>query len=852
MTRTPLPIDAHLEKIVSSLERGRCLVLEAEPGAGKTTRVPPALLGARWLEGREVLVLEPRRLAAKLAATRVAQELGERLGERVGYQFRFENVSGPATRLRFLTEGMLMRRLLGDPELRRAGCVVLDEFHERHLHTDVAISYLRRLQLGPRPDLRLVVMSATLDVEAVAAFLGDAVRVRAEGRRFDVKVEYLPRPTERGLELLVRDGVTEVAEPGGGHVLVFLPGMGEILRAQSALAGLATERGLDVLPLHGELRREEQDRALGPSRKQKVVLSTNIAESSLTIDGVTAVVDGGLARVASYSSWSGLPSLRTRPISRASAIQRAGRAGRTAPGRCLRLYTRGDYEGRPSHDIPEIARADLAQTVLELRALGIDPGGSPVGDAVAAFRWFEAPPRAAFEAAAELLRRLGALDAAGVVTPLGRRLVELPAHPRLGRLCVEAARLGYGGEGARLAAVLGEGRLERPDLVEEYRKARGDFAVERQRERLAASFRGGAPHSELSGPAALVSTSGAAAGWTREDALAFAVLCAFPDRVARRSARKGDRSDGAELLLASGGTASLEDAALAASAEYFVAADAGEVKGRGARPGRVIARAVASIRPEWLFDLEPLAVTESEELLWEPNRKRLECVKRMQCGQLILSEERGAPGDPEKAAAFLARKIEEVGLREFVDPSEISTLRARVEVVRSHSPDLTLAPLGDAEVAVAVLRWCEGKSSFSELQGEELLDWLRSSLGEGSVVTLNRLAPEWVELPGGRRVRVNYEAGKPPWIESRLQDFFGMSRGPSILGGHVPVTLHLLAPNQRAVQVTSDLAGFWQRAYPEVRKELSRRYPRHSWPESPLTAKPPPPGPGPRRGSHSV
>src|SRR5512147_946560 len=409
----PLPIDPLLPEVVAALRRSPALVIEAPPGAGKTTRVPRALLEAGLAGEGQVVVLEPRRLAARLAARRVAQEMGERVGGTVGYQVRFEEVAGPRTRLRYLTEGLLTRRLVSDPRLAGVGAVVLDEFHERHLPGDLALGFLKRLQ-AERPDLKVLVMSATLDAGPVARFLS-APSLRSEGRLFEVALEYLS-PAEAArpdrLEEQVAAAVRRLLREGvDGDVLVFLPGAAEIRRAREGLEALARQAGLDLLPLHGDLPPEEQDRAVRPGPRRKVILSTNVAETSVTIEGVAAVVDSGLARVASHSPWSGLPRLEVRKVSRASAAQRAGRAGRTRPGRALRLYTRHDHDSRPEFDLPEVAREDLCEPFLALSALGALDG----------FPWLEPPPGAAAEAARALLLRLGAVDGRGAVTDLGRR-----------------------------------------------------------------------------------------------------------------------------------------------------------------------------------------------------------------------------------------------------------------------------------------------------------------------------------------------------------------------------------------------------------------------------------------------
>ena len=452
----PLPIDDILPDAVAALRAAPSLVIEAPPGAGKTTRVPPAILAA-GLSGRgEVVVLEPRRLAARLSARRVAEELGERVGETVGYQVRFEEVAGPRTRLRYVTEGLLTRRLLADPALAGVGAVVLDEFHERHLQGDLALALLRRLQRTARPDLKLVAMSATLDAGPVARFLG-AASLRSEGRRFDVAVEHLSpeeaaRPDVR-LEEAVARAVRRLHREGmDGDVLVFLPGAAEIRRSREALAEWAAASGVDLLPLHGDLPPDEQDRAVQPGPRRKVILSTNVAETSVTIEGVVAVVDSGLARVASHSPWSGLPTLEVRKVSRASAAQRAGRAGRTRPGRALRLYTRHDHDARPGFDVPEVLREDLSETLLAISALGAADG----------LAWLEPPPAAALDAARALLLRLGAVDARADITETGRRMLRLPVHPRLRAPRHRGRRARRRGRGRARRSDPGRARSPRP------------------------------------------------------------------------------------------------------------------------------------------------------------------------------------------------------------------------------------------------------------------------------------------------------------------------------------------------------------------------------------------------------
>ena len=836
----PLPIDPLLPEIIASLRRTPNLVIEAPPGAGKTTRVPAALVGE---VAGEVLVLEPRRLAARLAARRVAEEWGERLGETVGYQVRFDEVSGPRTRLRFLTEGVLTRRLLSDPRLGGVGAVVLDEFHERHLQADLALALLRRLQRAARPELRLVVMSATLEAAPVAAFLDDCPVLRSEGRRFEVAVEHLARPDERPLAEQVAAALRRlIAEGLEGDALVFLPGASEIRRAQAACAQIAEAANLLLLPLHGDLPAAEQDRAVRPAAARKVILSTNVAESSVTIDGVVAVIDSGLARVAGHSPWSGLPTLDVARVSRAATAQRTGRAGRTRPGRCLRLYTAQDYAARPEHEMAEVRRADLAEAALELHAAGARD--------LAAFEWFEAPSSAALLAADALLRRLGAIAAGGEVTPLGRRMLEFPLHPRQSRLLLEAASRGAAAQGCVLAALVGERDLRAGDLFKGTRgapagRAHGPSDLLDRLDLFAAAERVSFAPEHLArmnlDPGAvmavdrvrrqlqrLVGRKGEAAA--ADEALLISVLAGYPDRVARR------RASGDELLLGGGGAARLAPASVVRGAEWLIAVDAEER--RGGRAAETLVRAASAIEPEWLLDLFADALRETTEAVWNPQAERVEVVRRLLYEALVLDERRDREGGGEEAGRELARAALEAGAGAFAEPEEIDRFLARVAFVARTFPETGLPALGEEDVRAALAELCRGRRSFAELRAAAgrggLLGALRGRLSPEQARLLTRMAPEHVTLPGRRQARVNYERDRPPWLASRMQDFFGLAEGPRVAGGRVPVVLHLLAPNQRPVQVTTDLAGFWARLYPQARRELGRRYPRHAWPEDPL------------------
>ena len=863
MTLEPLPIDTLLPQVIESLRDVPNLVIEAPPGAGKTTRVPPALLDAGIAGEREVWVLEPRRLAARLSARRVAEERGERVGETVGYQVRFEEAASPRTRIRFLTEGVFTRRLLADPLISKAGVVILDEFHERHLQSDLALALLKRLQRDARQDLHIVAMSATLEAGRVARFLNDCPVLRSEGRRFPVEIEHESRPDERPLEQKVQSAIARLLhEELDGDVLVFLPGAAEIRRAQSLCAELAGRFNLLLLPLHGDLAAAEQERAVSSSPSRKVILSTNVAETSVTIEGVSVVVDSGLARVAGHSPWSGLPTLRVARTSRASAEQRAGRAGRTRAGRCLRLYTAQDFAQRAAYEQPEILRVDLSEAALDLHAAGVV--------ALRGFEWFEAPDESALEAAENLLRLLGAIDESGRVTETGRRMSQLPLHPRLSRMIVEAASRETCAEACLIAALVSErdvrarnifedkaafapkaarsiGSSDLLELFDLFIKARhvGFNAervkrlglepgavkrVERVRRQLERLTRCGELKEELSD--------------AEETELLISILSGYPDRVARRRGANeaGAEASRLELQLSNGQPALLAPESVVRSASFKVCVDAEERReaGRGGRraAGRTVVRTASAIEPDWLLDLFTDSIRESVQALWNPEAERVETIRRLMYDELVLDESRTSEAVGVEVTEMLAEQALLKGVEAFVDRDALRSFLSRVNFARRTFPEKDFPALGEEDVRASLAALCEGRRSFSELReavrAGELFDSLRLRLTIEQSSLLEKIAPERVRLLRGRSVRVNYEDDRPPWIASRLQDFFGMREGPSVASGRVPLVLHLLAPNNRPVQVTSDLSGFWERHYPSVRRELSRRYPRHAWPEDPM------------------
>jgi ATP-dependent helicase HrpB len=760
-------VDAILPGVLESLRTTPSLVIEAPPGAGKTTRVPPAILS---LVHGEVIVLEPRRIAARLAARRVAWEMNEEAGETVGYQVRFEEKIGPRTRLRFVTEGILNRRLLTDPTLKGVDAVVLDEFHERHLDSDLALALLKRLQ-RIRPGLLIVVMSATLDAAPIAHYLNNCPVVRSEGRLFPLTVRHLPYSPDP-LHIQVRKAVATLnAEGHTANILTFLPGSAEIRRAMRECETLP---GLTVLPLHGDLTPAEQDRAVLPSGERKLILATNVAESSVTVEGVSAVIDSGLVRRATYSPWTGLPTLEIGRISKASATQRAGRAGRTGPGQVLRLYTENDFFLRPDHDTPEIARTDLSHLLLTLRAMKIAH--------LADLDWLDTPPADAVASAESLLDRIGAN--AG----MAERLARYPLPPRLARIVVESLERGVGEDGCRAAALLGLGaRSEKNDLL-----AALDLPPDpRLRQHTDQLLRMARPPKQAHHD---------------DDKLLLFILSGFPDRVAKRKAGK-------QILLASGVTAEL--AGDAPTYEFMVAVD---VEDRKENPMPLV-RMTARIEPEWLLDLFPDRVEEQATVVWNRSNDRVERVSAIVYEKLVLEETRGAASEAE-AADMLAAKALEAGIEQFVDRVTLEHFTMRLEFAGFDKPD----------IAGTLRELCLGLQSFNDLRraSPNFMPLLEQ---RSNARLLNEVAPLSIRLKNGRQTKVHYEQGRPPWIASRLQDFWGMRDTPKIGSDAVPLTVHLLGPNQRALQTTTDLAGFWDRLYPQLRPGLARKYPKHQWPE---------------------
>jgi len=846
--REPLPVDAVLGDLVGAVRDARGAVLVAPTGSGKTTRVPPALLDA---SGGEVWLVEPRRIAARAAARRIAEERGGRLGDEVGYSVRFERVGGTRTRLWCVTEGILLRRLVDDPFLEGVSAVVFDEFHERRLDSDLALALCRRVRSEVRPDLALIGLSATLDAGPLAAFL-DAPSLISEGRRFPVDVRHVPAfaseaqedTLARALELELR---ARGKDRGAGDVLVFLPGVGEIRRASRRLATIAANAGFELAELYGELPPQAQDRLFAPGPRPRIVLATNVAQTSITLPRVVAVIDSGTARSLRHDPGTGLDRLVLGPISRAAADQRAGRAGRTAPGRAWRLWSAPEHRSLAEHETAEIHVLDLSGALLSLVAFG----ESKPRD----FPWFEAPPVAAVDAALELLGRLGALDTSSsglALTPLGRTMAALPLHPRLARLLIAGAHQGVARETALAAALLAERdpfrRAARELGADPFADALDSDLFERVRA-LEAFERGqrsdadpGAADAVLRAADRLMqlvprSTAGAraATGHMREEGLARALLAAYPDRVARR------REPGSPRARLVGGRGAVQGRESRVSeAELFVAI---EVDGGpraawvapGGHPADALVRQASAIEADWL---DPRLIRTADDVRFDAERGRAVAMRQTLYLDLPLVE-RPVPPTADDTARLLGREVaRDPGRALGLARPHVEDWLARVEFLARHCPELEL-PVFDATLWGSLAEeLVAGAQSSADLLALPLVDILGSKLTREQRGALEREAPESVVVPAGRRAKLEYPRGRAPFLAARIQELFGLAAGPRLARGRVPLVVHLLAPNGRPQQVTDDLASFWANTYPLVRRELKPRYPRHAWPDDPATATP--------------
>ena len=801
------------------------MVLQAPPGAGKTTRVPLALLDAPWLDGQRIILLEPRRLAARAAARRMAASLGEVVGMRVGFRVRGETKVSARTRIEVVTEGVLTRLVQHDQSLDGIGLVIFDEFHERSMHADLGLALALQSQEVLRHDLRLLVMSATLDGAAVSALLGGAPIVTSTGRQYPVQLRYVAPHTGQRVEGAMAAMIRRVLTQEEGSVLAFLPGVAEIRRTADLLLGDGLPLGTSVHPLYGDLPAEAQDAAIAPAatRERKVVLATSIAESSLTIDGVRIVVDSGLARVPRFSPRSGLTRLETHRVSRASADQRCGRAGRTTSGICYRMWAIEEQAALLGNAAPEILEADLASLALDLAVAGVrDP---------VELKWLDTPPAASIAQARELLLQLDAIDAAFRVTPHGRAMADFGLHPRLAHMLIRAHELGHGATACVLAAVIDERDVLRRD-------GRGREADLRLRVMLAAG-KGVSDHHDVDRDA-LRRVRERIRAWrvqvgvhadevVDDDATGWLLALAYPDRVAIR--RPGD--DG-RYIMRNGSGARLDDGSALTRSSFLVVAD---LDGRVPDSGIYLAAPVDRADIERVFAAQ--VVTE-DAIEWDAILGGVRATQRERLGAIVLRETSIRDPDEVVVAHVMLDAIARGDglLLRWSDAAQ--QLRQRLAFLRSI--DHEWPDLSDAALVETMEDWLLprliGLRRRSEIEQLDLAGIVSESLTWEQRRALDALAPTHVSVPSGSRIAVDYGDPSAPALAVRLQELFGLSETPTIAGGAVPLTLQLLSPARRPVQVTRDLAGFWRSSYVTVRKELRGRYPKHEWPEDPLSATP--------------
>ena len=852
-----LPVYELEGALVAALrEQGRVIV-QAPTGSGKSTQIPQMLLHHGLLGDKgEVVVLQPRRLAARMLARRVAEEAGTRLGEGVGYQIRLESRVSERTRIRFVTEGILLRQMSFDPRLPGVAAVIFDEFHERHLHGDISLARALQIQKTTRPDLRIVVMSATLETARLESYLAPAATLVSLGRSFPVRVEYLARAVDFEREPVWETAARECERIAGrtdGDLLVFMPGAYEISRTLQALDASRALRGFALLPLHGELPVEQQDRAVARCAERKIIVSTNVAETSLTIDGVTAVVDSGLARVARFDPHRGINTLLVEKISAASADQRAGRAGRTAPGVALRLWTESEHGRRPAQELPEVRRLDLAEVVLTLKAAGVND--------VAAFPWLEAPESRALERAEELLTDLGALETAGEppegspvrggpITETGRRMLRFPVHPRYARMFLAAQERGCVRPVALMAA-LTQGRsfllrgVDRrtEELREEVlgEEQASDFFLlmrawrhaEMERFDLEACRRLGihAQAARQVGPLfaqflEIAEGEGLDASERpyRDDDVRKCVLAGFSDHVARRLDAGTLRC---ELVHRRRGMLARESAV--AKAPLLVAAEISEIGGRGGEVTVLLSLGTA-IEESWLGELFPGDLVETKGVAYDEQARRVIARRERRFRDLVLEAKAGGDDVPPDAAArLLAREVLAGRMKLEAWDEAVEQWITRVNRLAEWFPELEVTPITEADRATLVEQVCYGEAGYRGIKDKPVMPVLREWLTAEQFAVLDDYLPERLVMGNGRRSRLTYHKEGPPVLSARIQELYGIEGRFAVGHGRVPVKIEVLAPNQRPIQVTDDLSAFWRDMYPKVKAELSRRYPRHEW-----------------------
>jgi ATP-dependent helicase HrpB len=846
-----LPIYEVEGAVLASVREHRRVIISAPTGSGKSTQVPQMLLDHELLGKGQVVVLQPRRLATRLLAARVAWERKSELGREVGYQIRFENVSGPETRIRFVTEGVLLRQMVQDARLEGVSALIFDEFHERHLYGDITLARALDLQESSRPDLKILVMSATLDAARLEDYLKPCRILESQGRTFPVQIQYSGSPSyldKRPIWEQAAAAFNEFVHSGGsGDVLVFMPGGYEISQTIQAIQHCDESRGFILLPLHGELPPTEQDAAVARYEKRKVVVATNVAETSLTIDGIRCVIDSGLARIPRYDPQRSINTLLVEKISRASADQRSGRAGRTAPGVCLRLWSQEEHGHRPQQEVPEVKRLDLAEVVLTLKAAGVED--------LRKFRWLERPEEQALTHAEELLIDLGALRSTGgsaevaKITEVGRKMLAFPLHPRYGRMLLAAQQYRCVHQ-ACLVAALTQGRdlllrnvdretaRWREDLLGD--KAGSDFWIlmrawnyaAKNQFRLDACRRLGVhmvtarqvgplfqQFIEIAKKEGLETTLSE----IPDEALQKCILIGFSDRVARRLDSGTLRC---ELVHGRRGVLARESAVQ--NSPLFVAAEVREVEGKDKEVNTLLSLATA-IEEAWLRELFPDDLGTTSRVFYDATTKRVYAEEQLRFRDLSLGTRRVEPPPADEAARLLTEEVvaERLVLKEWDHGVEQWILR--LNLLSEWCPELGLPPITPDGRRDLIEQLCHGAYGYKDIKDKPVQPVVKSWLSADQEVLLQKHAPERLQLSNGKMPKVLYEAGVPPYIPIRIQELYDVNTTPKIAMGRVPVILHILAPNMRPVQITQDLAGFWREHYPRIKSELQRKYPKHQW-----------------------
>jgi ATP-dependent helicase HrpB len=850
MSRADLPIFELEHRIVSELKAQSRLIIQAPTGSGKSTQVPQILLDQGLLGDGQVVILQPRRLATRLLATRVASERNGRLGDEVGYQIRFENITSDRTRIRFVTEGILLRQLIQDPRLRGVSAILFDEFHERHLYGDITLARALQLQATSRPDLKLVVMSATLDAGLLQKYLEPCAVLSSSGRAFPVAIEYLAKPVGGdGYPIwdLAADELERLAPHTNGDVLIFMSGKYEINRTISAVRASRVSDRFIVLPLHGELPPAEQDAALAHYQKRRAIVATNVAETSLTIDGVQVVIDSGLARIARFDARRGINTLLVEKISRASADQRAGRAGRTAPGHCLRLWTEREHLDRPAQELPEVKRLDLAEVVLTLKASGVEEVGN--------FRWLEPPEPQALARGEQLLVDLGALGnapetrALPSITELGRRMLAFPVHPRYARMLLAAQQYRCVPAVALIAALTqGRNLLRRPEgkqaredredvlgsdaesdlfiLMRAFRFAENSRFDSQRCARLginAGAAREAAQLTEQFLAIARDERLDLQSGEVKAGSIERCVLAGFPDQVAARL-------DAGTLrcALVHGRRGVLARESAVHGARLLVASEVREIES-SEKERQVLLTLATKIEEDWLRELFPESFREETRVEFDPALRRVTGHRTTLFHDLVLRSEEFSPkGDP-AAAQLLAREVlaGTCPLKHW--DNAVEQWIERVNFVAAEFPELEFPRIDEAGKLLLLEQICQGATSYKEIKERSVWPVVKSWLSAAQQQTLDDLAPERIRLVNGRAAKITYGDAAPPTIAARIQDLYDTPRGLAVGRGRTALRIQVLAPNHRPIQITNDLENFWREGYPKIKKELQRKYPKHEW-----------------------